>query len=470
MSIKQVQISVDDLTLGMFVSRLDRPWGKTPFPLQGFQVRSLDEIVSLRTFCDYVYIDIVKGKGPLEYGEAGLRSDRRSNPARSAKGDRRRLTRTGNDEGPGYTPITVRKGVYEITVPLRVEAENARNIVRHLRGNLSLVSRQISRGKLADYEKLKQNVNGMVESVLRCPDAFTWLVRLREKDQHTHDHSLRSALWAVQFARFIGLDKEEISVLCMGALLKDIGKIKVSNAVLRKQNRSEAEEHEYRSYVLHGVEMLRNTRQVEPRIISIVRYHAERHNGQGFPEGVSGTKIPLLARITGIATTYDMISNPRETSQPVAPSRAVSLLYNMRGEEFQEDLIVQFIQSVGLYPTGTLVELTTGDIGVVVEQHPSSRLTPQVAILDQRASDLNKDIFLVDLKDNEKALRILAHHQRGNTQSNDRVAIARDLEPTGYDVDLTNVSTLFMDADVQQKGGLWAAVKAKFRINSRPAQ
>lgn len=464
MGIKQVQVGVADLTLGMFVSRLDRPWKHTPFPIQGFLIRSLEDISTLKSYCSYVYIDIAKGRNVLSDDSASLqRRDRRAKLRGDSEVDRRKALRGALEPGE-YLPIKVRKGVYDITVPLSVESANAKQVAKHLRGNLSLVCRQIARGKLADYDKLKKNVDQMVDSVLRCPDAFTWLVRLRDKDQHTHDHSLRSALWAAQFARFIGLDKDEISVLCLGTLLKDIGKTKLPNAILRKSNRSDEEEKEYRNFVALGVEMLRNTREVEPRVISIVRYHAERHNGSGYPQGVSGAKIPLLARIAGIATNYDLISNPRETTHPVAPSRAVSLLYNMRGEEFQEDLVVQFIQSIGLYPTGTLVELTTGDIGVVVEQHPKSRLTPQIAVLDKFAEDLNESIFLIDLKDDQQTRAALAASGRDHIDGIDRIAIARDLEPVGYDVDLDNVSTLFMVDDKPGQDGVWAGIARKLGI------
>ncbi|HAD10243.1 MAG TPA: diguanylate cyclase [Porticoccaceae bacterium] len=467
MELKQIQVNVADLTLGMYVSRLDRPWKNTPFPLQGFHIRASEDIATLKTYCDFVYIDVTKGKGVLgSNGTAAPNRDRRAR-IRQNSVDRRKLTRDVPFADDGCPPINVRRGVYEVTTSLKAEAAHAQRLVRDLRANLNVVTRQIARGNVEDYENLKSNVSGMVESVLRCPDAFTWLVRLRDKDQHTHDHSLRSALWAVQFARYIGMDKSEISVLCMGTLLKDIGKVKIPNALLRKQDRSEEEEQEYQKYVEYGVEMLRSTRKVEPRVISVVRYHAERHNGQGYPERISGTKIPLLARIAGIATVYDSICNPREARQPLSPSRAVSVLYNMRGEAFQEDLVVQFIQSVGLYPTGTLVELSTGDIGVVVEQHPNSRLTPQVAVLGRSVDNLNENVFLIDLKDDEATRSLLEKNSNVDLGTVDRVAIARDLEPLGYEVDMANISSLFLLEGMDDgKGGLWQMLKEKLRPNS----
>ncbi|HBD10965.1 MAG TPA: diguanylate cyclase [Porticoccaceae bacterium] len=465
--LQQIKVNVSDLAAGMYVARLDRPWSETPFPLQGFHIRSPQDIATLRTYCSHVYIDVSKGRGAVDTDASPLPGDRRRVERYSVNGvhDRRRASRVkfgGSSDAP-VSPITVRKGVYTRSVPLRAEAEKARDIALEIKTNLSVVTRQIARGKLVDHDKLKQNVDAMVDSVLRCPDAFTWLIRLREKDAYTHDHSLRSALWAVQFARYIGLDKEEIAILCMGVLLKDIGKIKVPNAILRKQDRSEEEEEEYRKFVIYGVDMLRNARQIEPRVISIVRYHTERHQGQGFPAGVSGVKIPLLARIAGIAATYDQISNPRETDDPVAPSRAVSLLYNMRGVEFQEDLVVQFIQSVGLYPCGTLVELTTGDIGVVVEQHPESRLSPQVAVLDQAAEDPSQSAYLVDLIDEAKARSTIAKRRREDLGSVERIAIARDLEPTGYDVDMASISSLFMKVENKRRNRLWSGLRRGFQ-------
>jgi HD-GYP domain-containing protein (c-di-GMP phosphodiesterase class II) len=462
MAIKQIRIGVNQLAVGMYVSQLDRPWRDTPFPIQGFEVRTEDDIDMVAEHCDQVYIDITKGAGledtrHLEFVAGRGRS--KHTPRRPVQLNRK----VGGIDAP--SPLVVRKGIYTTTATLRTEVRRAQVVIRTLQSQLGLAAKQIAKGRLADYDQLKHSVDGMVESILRCPDAFTWLIRLRQHDQNVHGHSLRSALWAVQFARFIGMDKREISTLCMGTLLKDIGKVRVSPQILRKNNRSPAEEEEYRKFVTHGLEMLRETRHVEPRVISVVRYHCERMNGSGFPEGLVGSKIPLLARIAGIATVFDAISNPFESDKPVAPSKAVSLLYNMRFTEFQEDLVVQFIQSIGLYPAGTLVELTTGDIGIVVEQHPNSRLTPQVAVLDQNGGDLNKNFLLIDLKEQDTARELLVSCGKDYGLGTERIAIARDLEPTGYDIDVKAISTLFMQTETERKANLFAQLRDRFRRN-----
>lgn len=471
MSINQIQIKVKDLTLGMYVSGLDRPWSQTPYPLQGFYVRSPKDIDNLKSYCNHVYIDVTKGRGPVNIDDLAVVDPSSGKTQRSTLGDSLSLSpfdRKHSHVKPVPSrpaPIEIRMGVYETTVPMRIEAARAEKIVRTLKGQLTLATKQMLKGKPVDYPGLKNSVEDMVGSVLRCPDAFTWLLRLRQKDQQTYDHSLRSALWAVQYARYTGMPREEITLLCLGTLLKDIGKLRLPGALLRKLNKTPEEEMEYRNFVLYGVEMLRDTGSVEPKVISVVRYHCERLDGSGFPESVAGNRIPMLARIAGIATVYDAISNPQESLEPVAPSKAVSFLYNMRNCAFQEDLVVTFIQSVGLYPTGTLVELTTGDLGVVLDQHPSSRLTPRVAVLDRWGEDLNQGFTIIDLKDQDQGRRLLMKSGRDNVSGVNKIAIARDLEPTGYDIDFTKISSSILGAPQEEakKGGLLASLKQRLQ-------
>jgi len=430
----------------MFVSSLDRPWNQTPFPIQGFIVHGQQEITALRAHCDYVFIDITKGRGgisgvPLSGYQPGIGSHKKiAGDPLAPKAETRPWRHS-------VAPIEVNSHVYQTVVPLTKEVEYAGKALLHLRGQYTLATKQISKGKDFDYRSLKDSVADMVNSVVRCPDAFTWLLRLRMKDQHTHDHSMRSALWAVQFARHIGMKKEEMSVLCMGTLLKDIGKIRLPNSLLRKKDRTDEETLEYQSFVAYGVEMLTEFKSVDAPVISVVKYHCERHNGTGFPEGLTGGKIPLLARIAGIATAYDACSNPRESLDPVAPSKAVNILYKMQDKQFPEDLVIKFIQSIGLYPTGTLVELTTGDLGVVVEQHADTRLMPKVAVLNQgqfKEEKAAEGYVLVDLKDDEAARKILVKAGQVEAEAVETLGIVRDLEPSSYDIDFSFISTIFM--------------------------
>ena len=240
--------------------------------------------------------------------------------------------------------------------------------------------------------------------------------------------------------------------------------MRLPNELLKKSSRSPEEEQQYRRFVEYGVDMLRNTHQVEQRVISVVRHHCERFDGSGFPEGLVGSKIPLLAQMCGVATVYDAISNPRESAKPVAASRAISLIYNMRDRQFREDLVLQFIQSIGLYPTGTMVELTTGDIGVVVEQDPESRLTPKIALLANRQGDGDK--IVVDLKD-QKATSGLLESRNQLVRRPEKVAIARDLEPSRFDFDVSDLSPESLLPKVDHSGGVLGGLKSRLLKRGR---
>lgn len=447
MALSQVKVSVNDLTAGMFVSRLDRPWAETPFPIQGILLKDVEDINRLRAYCRYVYIDTSKGIGPPEAAGIPVAGGRKTLKP-SQGGGVGRSGRSGSDP----EPLQVNRSAYSAAaVPLVQETPRAARIVTELRGQLLMTGKQLAKGASINYDEFKQSVGGMVDSVLRCPDAFTWLLRLRGKDLHIHDHSLRSALWGVQFARFIGLPKDQIQTLCLGLLLKDVGKLKLPNELIYCKSRTPGQEQDFRKFVEYGVEMLRNSGNIEPRVISLVYAHCERHDGTGFPRGLAGGKIPLLARIAAVATTYDSICNPRESTEPMAPSRAVNALYNLRDKAFSEDLVVHFIQSIGLYPTGTFVELTTGDVGVVVEQDFHSRLTPKIAVLKgvPDESGGGQECFILDLRDEASARALLAQHGSSQAGSVAKLAIARDLESHGIDVDLSSLSPVFLNQQSQ---------------------
>ncbi|GIX30027.1 MAG: hypothetical protein KatS3mg124_0499 [Porticoccaceae bacterium] len=450
MAIEQVKIRAQDLVIGMFVSGLDRPWSETPFPLQGFHIRRPEDIERVRAYATYVYVDITKGVSPspgtpIYHQRSDEERDFRPGDAPLAVRGRRPPK---PPPPPAARAFAVREGLYAKTVPLAREAPRAERIARELKATLTLFAKQVVKGRPARLADLAAVVDELVASCLRCPDALLWLVRLRHKDQHTHDHSLRCAVLCAQFGRHVGLPPEEIRLLCLAALLKDIGKLRIPRTVLLKapEARTPHEEAQYRRFVEHGVEMLAPLPDMEPRVVAAVRCHCERHDGSGFPQGLAGARIPLPARIVGLSTEYDQIASPRGAREPVAPSRAVSLLYNQRNRGFQEELVVAFIRAIGPYPPGTLVELTTGDLAVVMEQEPDARLTPVVAVLDRDAPAIAENSLFVDLRDEAEARRRLLESGREEVFQLSRLAIARDLEPAAYEIDLAALSAAYLAA------------------------
>lgn len=439
MGIKQIKVDVNELSLGMYVSGLDRPWSQTPFPLQGFYLRELQEINQLKVLCNHVYIDVERGRGPIAANLKKVEKFGRVKVAVEREHEHATLSEP-------IAPLKIQRDVYREVQPLQKEVKNAKQLHQKVYGAVVEVIGLLENKQLENIPlgETKKAASDMVDSVLRNPDAMTWLSRVQEKDEYTYSHAVRSSVWAILYGRHMGLPKRDLDVLALGVLLKDVGKVMLDKELLTKPNRTPEEEREYESFVELGTEILRKTPGVEPRVISIVKTHCERLNGSGFPQHLVGDKIPLLGKIAGIVTYYDYVTNPRGSRHPIAPSKAVAKLYELRNIQFQEELVVEFIRAIGLYPTGTLVELNTGEVGVVVEQNFERRLKPKVIIvLDALKQPLYENILL-DLSEDDKRKQALIDAGKKTRSETDKIEIARDLEPGTYDVDITGIRDQYL--------------------------
>jgi len=452
LSIKQVKVDVNELTVGMFVSGLDRPWTQTPFPLQGFYVRDMDEIKQLKVHCNFVYIDVVKGSSPVKTKLRKLSPEGKSKrrPHRAERGSR--IT--------DIAPLRVRRDVYTEVEPIEKEIGQAKALHQQVYRAVGTVLSQINVDhNQVPIKETKRAASAMVDSVVRSPDAFTWLSRVREKDEYTYSHAVRSAVWAILFGRHIGLPKPELDVLAMGVLLKDIGKTKLPRQLIEKSDRSGVEQQAFEQFVDYGVEILRQLPDVKPRVTSVIKTHCERVNGSGFPSHLRGDKIPLLGKIAGIVTYYDETTNPRNQN-PLSPSKAVSHLYEARGVEFQEDLVVEFIRAIGLYPTGTLVELSTGEVAVVVEQNFERRLKPKVVVVLDAIKQPMLEPELFDLAKDEREKQAKIESGKYVQGEIELVEILQDLQPGAYDIDIAYIRDYYIQS--KEESGILSLFKRKF--------
>ncbi len=451
MGIKQVKVAVNELTVGMFVSGLDRPWTQTPFPLQGFYLRDLDEIKELKVHCNFVYIDVAKGASPVK---ARLRSLTKhmgvKKPTRSAK----------HSKVFNVAPIKIRRNIYTEIAPIEREIGKARELHQQVYNAVGTIMEQVNQNhQHIPVSDTKRVASAMVDSVLRSPDAFTWLSRVREKDEYTYSHAVRSAVWAILYGRHIGLPKGELDILAMGVLLKDIGKTKLPQHLLVNVERNKTEQEAYEKFIDYSVDILRKLPDIKPRVTSVVKTHCERVNGSGFPQHIVGDKIPLLGKIAGIVTFYDETTNPRNQAQPLSPSKAVAKLYELREVEFQEELVVEFIRAIGLYPTGTLVELSTGEVGVVVEQNFDRRLKPKIMIVLDSVKEPLFEPRLLDMAIDDRIRQEQLDSGKFHPSELQRVDIAQDLEPGAYDIDITSIRDEYIEN--KMGGGILSLLKRK---------
>ena len=364
MSLKEIKVRTPDLELGMYVSRLDRPWLETPFLLQGFHIKTQEDINELLKHCEYVFVDVelsqvTEKENPQYLDGSGIASDK----------EKQKLT-------------NIKPRNYKDTTDLKAELKAASESHALLTKVTADVMANIANNKNLDLPSIKNAINQMVESIIRNPDAFTWLTRLKSKDNYTYSHSVNTSVWAVAFGRHLGLPKNDLQSLAIGALLFDTGKIKLPSKLINNTSRySQYEFKLIKQHVEHSVEIVRSIDGINDDVINMVKTHHERHNGGGYPNGLSGNMIPIFGKIAGIVDCYDAITSERPFVLAISPHDAVKKLYEWRDVDFQSELVELFIQVVGIYPAGTIVELSDGRVGVIVAHHRVWRLRPQVMLL-----------------------------------------------------------------------------------------
>jgi putative nucleotidyltransferase with HDIG domain len=356
---------VADLQVGMYVSELDRPWLETPFLFQGFYVRNEEEVAAVRSHCRQVVVDTGRETdGPATTGSRPAR--RPTEAMRELKAEMKQAT-----------------GVH---VAVHASVEDVMGALK-------------SSGKL-DVGKLEAAVVPMVDSVLRNPAAMSCLMRIRRKGGYLYSHSIASSVWATALGREIGLDRDAMRVIALGAMLLDVGKTKVPESILGKPGRLDAGElAEMRRHVEYSLELVREAGSVDERVLEMIAHHHERHDGSGYPRGLEGGDIPVYGRIAGIVDTYDAMITSRPYASTQSSYGALRHLRSLAGTQFQPELVDQFTQAIGMFPTGTLVLLNTGEVAVVTAQSRIRRLRPEVMIIldaekrplaEYRVVDLNK--------------------------------------------------------------------------------
>ena len=362
----------------MYVSRVDRPWIETPFLFQGFLIRNDHDIDNLRRYCKHVYIDESKGdeyqpEPLLSFGSIPLSEELRAIP--------------------GMPKQCI---AYEDAAGIEEEMPRARDSKHALGTAIESLVEGIKVGKKIEAASVKPAVDDMVESVIRNPDALLWLTKLRSVDTYAYDHAIDTSVLAVMFGRHLGLSRNQLQELGLAGLLFDIGKLKLPPDLLSKPGKLTDEEYVLvRKHVDYGVEILSQSAGINERVLDGIRHHHERHDGSGYPQGLKGGTIPIYARIVAIVDCFDAITSTRPFRAPISAHHAIRQMYEWRDKEFQAQLYEQFIQCLGVYPTGTIVELSSGEIAIVVAQNRTRRLRPRVMlVLDEEKVALERNSIL----------------------------------------------------------------------------
>ncbi|MEE4184605.1 MAG: HD-GYP domain-containing protein [Gammaproteobacteria bacterium] len=389
MSRTRIKVDTADLDFGMYVAQLDRSWLETPFLFQGFVVRETSEIDQLRHYCRHVYVDVVRSSLSADEIEARIKSLgdpallKKQPQAKPPSLMRRVAEKIARADPTGRLDERL-SGVhrYKTRTATRQEAPKAAHSYNHAVQVINQVLEQVRDGRAVDVEIVREAVSPMIDSVLRNPDAMSWFVTLQKQDDYTYHHSIASSVWAVVLGRHLGFDRRALDKLAIGGMLLDVGKARISRELLQKPGRlSPHEVDQLCQHVDFSLDMVQSSPGISRDILDMIASHHERHDGSGYPQGLAGADIPVYGRIAGIVDCYDAMVSTR----PYAPARssydAIRELNQLAGSHFQRELVEQFVQALGMFPTGSLVELNTGEVGIVIEQNRVRRLRPKVMLL-----------------------------------------------------------------------------------------
>ena len=400
------KVLVENLSIGMFVCELDRPWLDTPFLFQGFPIENSDQVQDLRAYCRFVFIDPARGAG-YERPPPSLGA-RRERPSSGGVGDAGPSPQELDElcSASSHTARLLAK--LRTFYPDLAAVEEELPVATTVHKRAAEVARGLFSGMAekgtVDGAQLEESIEEMAESIVRNPDALLLLTYLRNKSVYAYDHSLSVSIHLLAFGRHMGLPKTKLHVLGGAGMLLDVGMARLPDSLLGKQGSLSAAEYEaMKRHVHYGVEIIRGSSGIAPHVAEIVAQHHERENGSGYPGGLVGREISLLGRMAAIVDCFAALISERPYAQPTAPFEALQMLYNWRKEFYHEDLVEQFIQCLGAYPVGSLVRLNTGEVAVVLAHNRVRRLKPRVMVILDADEKPYHSPMMLDLLNDPKA-------------------------------------------------------------------
>jgi len=375
------RIAVTELRLGMYVHELCGSWMDHPFWRSSFMLKSPHDLEQLRNSeVTEAWIDTSKGRD--------VAPDKPSITPQQVEAQTQACLLSVQNSAPAPVAVSFAK-----------ELNRARKLCIKSRDAVADMFNDARMGKAIESETVDALVGEIYSSVVRNSHALITIARLKSADEYTYMHSVAVCALMISLARELKLPEEMIREAGAAGLLHDIGKLAIPDDILNKPGRlTDAEFERVRQHPLAGYALLNETGQASPHVLDVCLHHHEKYDGSGYPKRLAGEDISLLSRMGAVCDVYDAITSNRPYKAGWDPAESIRKMAEWTGH-FDTRVFHAFVKLVGIYPIGALVRLSSGRLGVVVEQHTKSLLTPRVKVffsarsrmpLAQESVDLSK--------------------------------------------------------------------------------
>ncbi|MBB2493879.1 HD-GYP domain-containing protein [Aquipseudomonas ullengensis] len=373
------RIAVSELCLGMYIHEFCGSWMDHPFWKGRFLLESERDLLRIHASeLREVWIDVGKGVD-VAPGQVSQTVEEVEAEAQA------RLLAADSTKAP------------QARVPLDQEVQRALKLCARSKAAIVEMFSDVRMGQAVELAHAAELVEEISNSVLRNPNALISLARLKTSDEYTYMHSVAVCALMIALARQLELTEEQVREAGLAGLLHDIGKMAIPDAILNKPGKlTDAEFGTMRSHPEAGSRMLIDTRQVSALVLDVCLHHHEKFDGSGYPHRLAGEQISLFARMGAICDVYDAITSERPYKSGWDPAEAIRKMAEWPGH-FDPRLFQAFVKSVGIYPVGALVRLESGRLGVILEQHEKSLLTPKVKVFFSARSKVPIAQEVIDL-------------------------------------------------------------------------